>query len=150
MGVEKSSSSFKCTIAAKWLEIDENVSRARLIRHFLALKVKHQMSERRSNTIRAVVERPDHHCSDDLVGWYRVLRVWAFITTPQKGKLSTIDIFLLTLPDAQLLYREKAITRDTVFVFFALQEEDAQHIITVDGVRCVVDIRQQPTEIQRR
>ena len=26
-----------------------------------------QMSECRSSTIRAVVERPDHHCSDDLV-----------------------------------------------------------------------------------
>ena len=35
--------------AAKWLEINENLNRARVIRHFLALKPR--MSERISNTI---------------------------------------------------------------------------------------------------
>ena len=36
------------------------------------------MSERRSNTIRAVVERPDHHCGDDLVGCVRAVQLEKF------------------------------------------------------------------------
>ena len=40
LGVEKS----PFEIAAKWLEIDENVNAARLIRHFLALKRRHEQS----------------------------------------------------------------------------------------------------------
>ena len=37
-----------------------------LPRTVVQLLIKPQMSERRSNTICAVVERPDHHCGDDL------------------------------------------------------------------------------------
>ena len=61
-------------IAVKRAEIDENVNRARSIRHFfLALNVcleveqSSQLSERRLNAICVVVERHDHHCVDDLV-----------------------------------------------------------------------------------
>ena len=54
------------------MEIGENVSRARLIIHFLAL-----MSERRSSTVCEVVERPEHHkivVIDDLVSTdYRIV-----------------------------------------------------------------------------
>ena len=67
-------------IAAKRLEIDENANGARLIRHFLSMNLYHEQSfessfspkpknsiRRRSNIITcAVVERPDHHCGDDL------------------------------------------------------------------------------------
>ena len=63
-------------IAATLLEVAENVNRTRLIRRFLALNLclnnrtafaKVPMSDRRSNTICAVVERPDHHCGHNLV-----------------------------------------------------------------------------------
>ena len=71
---EKSSS----RIAAKRLEIDENANRASTFENTLAgcevmqwiivqLSPKPQMNERRSNTMCAVIERPDHHCGDDLV-----------------------------------------------------------------------------------
>ena len=49
-------------IAAKWLEIDENVNRAQLIKHSLALSLCAEQC-----TTCAVVEWPDHHCGDDLV-----------------------------------------------------------------------------------
>ena len=71
LGVEKSAFQF----AAKQLEINKNVNRACLVRHFLALNLclkqlysfhqSPQMSERISSTICAVVEWPDHRCGDD-------------------------------------------------------------------------------------
>ena len=64
-------------ITVERLVIDENIiSRAPLITRFLTLNLRleqsysfarTQMSERRSNTISVVVERPDHHYGDDLV-----------------------------------------------------------------------------------
>ena len=65
-------------IAAKLLEVDENVTRAHLRTNWLGvncevmprkivqLSPKPQMSGRRSSTICAVVEWSDHHCGDDL------------------------------------------------------------------------------------
>ena len=65
LGVEKS----PFQIAAKRLEIDENTNRARLIKHFIVLNLcpKPRMSERRSNTICAVVGWPDHHCNTKVI-----------------------------------------------------------------------------------
>ena len=51
-------------ISASWLEIDENVDRAHLRAAFLRQCCK--MSERRSSTILAVVERHGDYCGDDL------------------------------------------------------------------------------------
>ena len=74
-GVEKCP--FK--IAAKWVEIDENVKGAHLRTHWLAvwsdamnsctlqLLPKAQISKLRSSSICAIVQRPDHHCGDELV-----------------------------------------------------------------------------------
>ena len=72
-------------IAAKRLEANENGNRAGLMRHFcflalnfalnnLQLSPKPHLSERRSNTICAVVERPDHHCGDDRVNVTKLVR----------------------------------------------------------------------------
>ena len=64
-------------VAAKRLEINENIIRARFDKTFSGSEVmpliiaqlspKPPIRERRSNTICAVVEWPDHHCGDDLV-----------------------------------------------------------------------------------
>ena len=68
-------------ISANRLKIDENVNRAHLKTHWLAVKryneksynfsPKPQMGERRSSTVglrrlRVVIERFDHQCGDDL------------------------------------------------------------------------------------
>ena len=72
-GVEKT----PFQIAANQLEVVKNVNRTHLRTHWLATKwcneqsysfrQSPQMSKRRSSTICVVVERPVHHCGDDLV-----------------------------------------------------------------------------------
>ena len=53
-------------IAAKRLEIDVDVNKARLIRRFLALNLCLELLSPKSK-MSAVVERPDHYFGDDLV-----------------------------------------------------------------------------------
>ena len=65
-------------IAAKWLEIDENINRAHSRIHWLVVKWCHeqssrqllpesQMCERTSNTVCTVIERSDHRRGDQAV-----------------------------------------------------------------------------------
>ena len=56
------------------------------------LSPKPQMSERGSSTICSVVERPDHHCGDDLV-----LQKWRCATATVNPKLAKREVMSLSM-----------------------------------------------------
>ena len=126
------------------LEIDQNVNRASLVRHFLAMSLcleqiiqlspKFQVSERRSNTICAVVERPNHPCGADL--FPSVIMVTPLMIIDDKYPIVYLACNWLSLfseyTAAMLLSGLKA--TDTPYSPFSIRRAIENTALPLDGV----------------